>query len=55
MQILGQFIVELRKELGLAGREVVAQVRNSDGKPISADLVPDINAMALTGAGRAGS
>jgi len=29
MQILGQFIVKRRKELGLAGREVVAEVRNS--------------------------
>jgi hypothetical protein len=31
MQTLGQFIVGRRKELGLAGREVVAKVRNSDG------------------------
>ena len=35
MKTLGQFIVERRKELGLAGREVVAEVRNSDGKPIA--------------------
>ena len=42
MQTLGQFIVERRKELGLAGREVVAEVRNSDGKPISIPFLVDL-------------
>ena len=32
MKTLGQFIVGRRKELGLSGREVVAGVRNADGK-----------------------
>src|SRR5580700_9631543 len=42
MQTLGQFIVERRKELGLAGREVVAEVRNADGKPISIPYLVDL-------------
>src|SRR5271170_470153 len=42
MKTLGQFIVERRKELGLAGREVVAEVRNSDGKPISIPFLVDL-------------
>jgi len=42
MQTLGQFIVERRKELGLAGREVVAEVRNSEGKPISIPFLVDL-------------
>ena len=42
MRTLGQFIVERRKELGLAGREVVAGVRNSDGKPISIPFLVDL-------------
>ena len=42
MRTLGQFIVERRKELGLAGREVVAEVRNSDGKPISIPFLVDL-------------
>jgi hypothetical protein len=42
MQTLGQFIVARRKELGLAGREVVAEVRNSDGKPISIPFLVDL-------------
>jgi len=42
MQTLGQFIVGRRKELGLAGREVVAEVRNSDGKPISIPFLVDL-------------
>jgi transcriptional regulator with XRE-family HTH domain len=42
MQTLGQFIVERRKELGLVGREVVAEVRNSDGKPISIPFLVDL-------------
>ena len=42
MQTLGQFIVKRRKELGLAGREVVAEVRNSDGKPISIPFLVDL-------------
>ena len=42
MNTLGQFIVERRKELGLAGREVVAEVRNSDGKPISIPFLVDL-------------
>jgi hypothetical protein len=42
MQTLGQFIVERRKELGLAGREVVTEVRNSDGKPISIPFLVDL-------------
>ena len=42
MRTLGQFIVERRKELGLSGREVVAEVRNSDGKPISIPFLVDL-------------
>jgi transcriptional regulator with XRE-family HTH domain len=42
MQTLGQFILERRKELKLAGREVVAEVRNSDGKPISIPFLVDL-------------
>jgi transcriptional regulator with XRE-family HTH domain len=42
MQTLGQFIVGRRKELGLAGREVVAEVRNADGKPISIPYLVDL-------------
>jgi transcriptional regulator with XRE-family HTH domain len=42
MKTLGQFIVARRKELGLAGREVVAQVRNADGKPISIPYLVDL-------------
>jgi transcriptional regulator with XRE-family HTH domain len=42
MRTLGQFIVERRKELGLAGREVVAEVRNSDGRPISIPFLVDL-------------
>lgn len=42
MQTLGQFIVGRRRELGLAGREVVAQVRNADGKPISIPYLVDL-------------
>ncbi len=42
MRTLGQFIVERRKELGLAGREVVAEVRNADRKPISIPYLVDL-------------
>jgi transcriptional regulator with XRE-family HTH domain len=42
MKTLGQFIVERRKELGLSGREVVAEVRNADGKPISIPFLVDL-------------
>jgi len=42
MRTLGQFIVERRKELGLSGRELVAKVRNSDGKPISIPFLVDL-------------
>jgi len=42
MQTLGQYIVERRKEMGLSGREVVAGVRNSDGKPISIPFLVDL-------------
>jgi transcriptional regulator with XRE-family HTH domain len=42
MKTLGQFIVERRKELGLSGREVVAEVRNADGKPISIPYLVDL-------------
>ncbi len=42
MKTLGQFIVERRRELGLAGREVVAEVRNADGKPISIPYLVDL-------------
>jgi transcriptional regulator with XRE-family HTH domain len=42
LKTLGQFIVERRKELGLAGREVVAEVRNSDGRPISIPFLVDL-------------
>jgi transcriptional regulator with XRE-family HTH domain len=42
MKTLGQFILERRKELGLSGREVVAEVRNSDGKPISIPFLVDL-------------
>lgn len=42
MRTLGQFIVERRKDLGLSGREVVAEVRNSDGKPISIPYLVDL-------------
>ncbi len=42
MKTLGQFIVERRKELGLAGREVVAEVRNAEGKPISIPYLVDL-------------
>src|SRR5271156_5492945 len=42
MKTLGQFIVERRKELGLAGREVVAEGRNADGKPISIPFLVDL-------------
>jgi hypothetical protein len=43
IQTLGQFIVERRKELKLAGREVVAEVRNSDGKLISIPFLVDLD------------
>jgi transcriptional regulator with XRE-family HTH domain len=42
MRTLGKFIVERRKELGMSGREVVAEVRNSDGKPISIPFLVDL-------------
>ena len=42
MQTLGQFIVDRRKELGLSGSEVVAEMRNSDGKPISIPYLVDL-------------
>ena len=42
MKTLGQFIVERRKKLGLSGREVVAEVRNFDGKPISISFLVDL-------------
>jgi hypothetical protein len=42
MRTLGQFIVERRKELGLSGREVPAEVRNADGKPISIPYLVDL-------------
>jgi transcriptional regulator with XRE-family HTH domain len=42
VKTLGQFIVERRKKLGLAGREVVAAVRNVDGKPISIPYLVDL-------------
>ncbi len=42
MRSLGRFLVERRKELGLTGREVVAQVRNDDGKPISIPYLVDL-------------
>jgi transcriptional regulator with XRE-family HTH domain len=42
MRTLGRFIVERRKELGLSGREVVAEVRNSDGNPISIPFLVDL-------------
>ncbi len=42
MRTLGQFIVERRKELGLAGREVAAEVRNAEGKPISIPYLVDL-------------
>ena len=42
MRTLGQFIVARRKDLGLSGREVVAEVRNADGKPISIPFLVDL-------------
>ena len=42
MKTLGQFLVERRKELGLSGREVVASVRNAEGKPISIPYLVDL-------------
>jgi transcriptional regulator with XRE-family HTH domain len=42
MRTLGQFIVDRRKELGLSGREVVAGVRNAEGKPISIPYLVDL-------------
>ncbi len=42
MKTLGQFLVDRRKELGLSGREVVAGVRNADGKPISIPYLVDL-------------
>lgn len=42
MKTLGEFIVDRRKELRLSGREVVAGVRNSNGKPISIPYLVDI-------------
>jgi transcriptional regulator with XRE-family HTH domain len=42
MKTLGQFMVERRKELGLSGREVVAQVKKSDGRPISIPYLVDL-------------
>ena len=34
--------MERRKELGLSGREVVAELRNSDNKPISIPFLVDL-------------
>jgi len=42
MKTFGQFIVDRRKELGLSGREVVAGIRNADGKPISIPYLVDL-------------
>jgi transcriptional regulator with XRE-family HTH domain len=42
MKSLGQFMVERRKELGLSGREVVAQIKNTSGKPISIPYLVDL-------------
>jgi transcriptional regulator with XRE-family HTH domain len=42
MKTFGQFIVDRRKELGLSGRELVAGVRNADGKPISIPFLVDL-------------
>jgi hypothetical protein len=42
MKTLGQYIVDRRKELGLSGREVVAGIRNADGKPISIPYLVDL-------------
>lgn len=42
MKTFGEFIVDRRKELGLSGREVVAGIRNADGKPISIPYLVDL-------------
>jgi hypothetical protein len=42
MRILGQFVVERHKELVLSGREVVAEVRNADRKPVSIPYLVDL-------------
>ena len=42
MKSLGQFILERRTMLGLRGRELVAQVLNGDGKPISIPYLVDL-------------
>ncbi len=42
LKSLGQFILERRMMLGLRGRELVAQVLNGDGKPISIPYLVDL-------------
>jgi len=42
MHTLGRFIVARRKELGMTGSEVVAHVRNAEGKPISIPYLVDL-------------
>jgi transcriptional regulator with XRE-family HTH domain len=42
MKTLGQFILDRRRELGLSGRELVAGIKKSDGKPISIPYLVDL-------------
>jgi transcriptional regulator with XRE-family HTH domain len=42
MHTLGHFIAARRKDLGMTGNEVVAHVRNSEGKPISIPYLVDL-------------
>jgi transcriptional regulator with XRE-family HTH domain len=42
MKSLGQFILDRRRELGLSGRELVAGIKKSDGKPISIPYLVDL-------------